>query len=379
MRPRFVLIGLFLTIFMLALTGRIQGFEADQAIHIRLDGLVDPSSAPIATQDNATYVMTDNVYTTVSIERDNVVFNGANHSVLGSSAFGTNGIELNGRTNVTIMNTSVGEFWEGIYISSSSDINVSGNFVTDHYDGIVVMSSTGCTVTGNNVTLNYDDAIYFENCTNLTASGNQIRGSDLTNHDYGATVYLSSSGTIRGNRIFDIEFGIGIQNSEKIEVSENDVSTVNQYALWLASSSNITLWENNVINNSIGVWLSSSPNNLFYRNNFVNNSVQVEAGGTVNDWNGTYSRAGNYWSDYSNKDFCGGQSQNQTGSDGIGDKPYVIDQKNQDNYPLMQPIPEYSSIMIAAVFMMSTALIVFCRRSIQDIRKTRSNAEDTWS
>ncbi len=32
-----------------------------------------------------------------------------------------------------------------------------------------------------------------------------------------------------------------------------------------------------------------------------------------------------------------GQYQNETGSDGIGDTPYVIDANNQDNHPLMRP------------------------------------------
>ncbi len=216
MRHRFALIGFFLVIlFMLTLTSRMQSFGVDQAIHIRSDGFVDPSTAPIATADNVTYVMTDDVYTTVSIERDNIVFNGANHSVQGSSAFGTNGIELSGRTNVTIMNVGVVEFWQGIYISESSRINVSENFVTNHYNGIMIMSSSNCWIVGNNVTLNYNDAIYFENCTNPTVLGNQVRGSDLTDHDYGITLYLSSNSTISGNRIWDIEFGIGIQNSVK--------------------------------------------------------------------------------------------------------------------------------------------------------------------
>jgi len=32
-----------------------------------------------------------------------------------------------------------------------------------------------------------------------------------------------------------------------------------------------------------------------------------------------------------------GPNQDQPGSDGIGDTPYVINEFNQDNYPLMEP------------------------------------------
>jgi hypothetical protein len=51
------------------------------------------------------------------------------------------------------------------------------------------------------------------------------------------------------------------------------------------------------------------------------------------------STLGNYWDDYS------GLDDNQ---DGIGDTPYIIDENNKDNYPLMNPIeldviPEFPS------------------------------------
>ncbi|MGD8544675.1 MAG: hypothetical protein PVH12_00745 [Candidatus Bathyarchaeota archaeon] len=39
-------------------------------------------------------------------------------------------------------------------------------------------------------------------------------------------------------------------------------------------------------------------------------------------------REGNYWSDYNGSDIDG---------DGIGDSPYIINENNTDNYPLMEP------------------------------------------
>ena len=45
----------------------------------------------------------------------------------------------------------------------------------------------------------------------------------------------------------------------------------------------------------------------------------------------------NYWKDYTGTDFYSGPYQNETGSDGIGDTPYVIDENNTDHYPLMSP------------------------------------------
>jgi hypothetical protein len=69
----------------------------------------------------------------------------------------------------------------------------------------------------------------------------------------------------------------------------------------------------------------------FYHNNFVSNNHQV----ATDDLYDIYGKdsfdngeKGNYWSDYTGKDVDG---------DGIGDTPYVIDDKRQDRYPLMAP------------------------------------------
>jgi len=56
-----------------------------------------------------------------------------------------------------------------------------------------------------------------------------------------------------------------------------------------------------------------------------------------NIWDNGYPSGGNYWSNYNGTDLYSGPCQNVTGSDGIGDTPYVIDANNQDNYPLMKP------------------------------------------
>jgi len=58
---------------------------------------------------------------------------------------------------------------------------------------------------------------------------------------------------------------------------------------------------------------------------------------SINIWDDGYPSGGNYWSDYTGVDLKSGPSQDQPGSDGIGDTAYVIDANNQDNYPLIYP------------------------------------------
>jgi PKD repeat protein len=57
----------------------------------------------------------------------------------------------------------------------------------------------------------------------------------------------------------------------------------------------------------------------------------------VNVWDDGYPSGGNYWSGYAGVDLYSGPYQNQTGSDGIGDTPYVVGVNNQDHYPLTIP------------------------------------------
>jgi parallel beta-helix repeat protein len=106
------------------------------------------------------------------------------------------------------------------------------------------------------------------------------------------------------------------------------------------SSSNV-IYGNNITNSArYGVWLNYSSNDLIYHNNFMNNTNRVFNGEiSVNVWDGGYPSGGNYWSDYAGADLYHGPYQNETGSDGVGDKPCVIDPNNRDNYPLMKPYP----------------------------------------
>lgn len=67
----------------------------------------------------------------------------------------------------------------------------------------------------------------------------------------------------------------------------------------------------------------------------LNNTNQVRIFYSMNVWDYGYPSGGNYWSDYNGTDLFSGKSQNETGSDGIGDAPYFIDADNTDRYPLM--------------------------------------------
>jgi parallel beta-helix repeat protein len=76
-----------------------------------------------------------------------------------------------------------------------------------------------------------------------------------------------------------------------------------------------------------------------YHNDFINNTSQVSIirAGCTHVWDDSYPSGGNSWSDYTSTDIYSGPDQDQPGSDGIGDTPYIIDANNKDNYPLIRP------------------------------------------
>ena len=93
---------------------------------------------------------------------------------------------------------------------------------------------------------------------------------------------------------------------------------------------NILYWNTN------GVWLAGSSNITLFGNNFLQNGFPQysDDNPTANHWDGGYPVGGNYWSDNTGAvDNCSGPSQNICPDpDGISDSNY-----GYDRYPLMKP------------------------------------------
>ena len=115
------------------------------------------------------------------------------------------------------------------------------------------------------------------------------------------------------------------------------------YAIVFENSSNTTVRENRILNNTYGIYIPvGSKENCFYHNEFSNTHNAEDIDGE-NQWDyGYYNDAcpcgGNWWSDYQSADDYFGPNQNILGSDGIGDTSYMISSRNNvDRYPLMEP------------------------------------------
>jgi nitrous oxidase accessory protein len=235
--------------------------------------------------------------------------------------------------------------FDGIIIADSSYNNILRNTITGTYfSGIVLSNSVGNNLTGNHVKSDYVGVgVSFSN--NNTIASNKISGNR-----YGIAQDSSSHNTIASNIIRDSATGIQINSSSCFNLVENNTITDSRYCgveihynanhnkilgnnitdnkhgLELKLSSNNTLRYNNVTgNNGAGIILVESSNNLIYQNNFVNNSFHVSNDGSINTWD--TNNKGNYWDNYTGTD---------SDSNGLGESPYLIDETNKDNYPLIE-------------------------------------------
>jgi parallel beta-helix repeat protein len=228
-------------------------------------------------------------------------------------------LQLVGENKSTTIIDGLGS-WVCVYVQSTNNVNITGFTIQNGY-GIYLWDSENVTVSGNIVSDNGQGIVIGESANN-TVSKNII--------------------TLNG------AISIFLTGSNSNEISKNIVTLNNGDAIWLDNSNGNTIVENNVSRNGLGTlpgyhaWgirLDWSNSNIIYHNNIIDNYEQAFTwGGSANNsWDDGYPSGGNYWSDYTGTDLFGGPYQNVTGSDGVGDTPYVIDANNTDHYPLMQP------------------------------------------
>ncbi len=188
-------------------------------------------------------------------------------------------------------------------------------------EAVQLIYTTSSTITNNIVGLSLyysSNNIIFRN--NFTHSGHGIYLSGSSNN-------IISENDITANSMFGILLWVSSNNS----VTGNNIAGNGYDGIYLYSCSNNTVAGNNLANNRGGIRFLWASNNHIYHNNFMNNTYPVHTSSSVNTWDNGFE--GNYWSDYEERY---PDVQELDGS-GIWDTPYVIDENNQDNYPLMNP------------------------------------------
>jgi len=311
-----------ITFLVLALTYSLSGaFQvkiagASGTIYIRATGEVEGTDK--IERDGDLYTFTDNINDSIVVERDNIVVDGAGYKVQGSGS--GKGIYLSYRSNVTIKNTNINNFDNGIVIEDSFQINVSGNNVTNNWFGIMLSSSLNNTLVGNVISDNgynfgvsgagswdneflcqfihrvdisnlvegkpiyywvneKDKAVPLDagyvalvNCTRIT-----VQNLNLTKNWQGILLHSTSNSTITRNNITtNYGHGVEFQHCSNISVIGNDIMANNGHGIDLSWSFNNALSGNKIANNhAAGIHLSGPSNN----NSIIGNTMSVNADG----------------------------------------------------------------------------------------------------
>jgi len=226
----------------------------------------------------------------------------------------------------------------GVLVESSPNITISENHITSNEVGINLWESSNNSISRNCVTNSSSDGLYFDSSSDNIISRNQITDNAWNgiHLKYNSNYNRINGNTISNNRLN----GVSVEaDSNDNEITNNEIVNNEEDGIDLVDSSRNKIRSNNVTDNFTGIYINTgnSTFNVIYHNNFINNMYQATCYALNTTWHNGYPSGGNYWSDYTIVDSLGGPYQNETGGDGIGDTPYIIDEKNKDNYPLVEP------------------------------------------
>ena len=412
-RFAFVLVLLLFLSIVLVSFPQIETVKAEGTIYIRADGSVEGTDKIQRNENVYTFLGNISVEGTqvdgIIVERDNIVIDGAGYTLqyVGNLSYlfrGINGINLTARNGVTIKNMRIIDFVFNVQLYKSSNNTILSNYVSTSELGIALSDAHNNSISQNEI-VSYGENMFsmlnasspsmqLVNSSSNTILGNYVytkeiginllesHNNSITKNDlvsngegigfafYRFSINNTNSGdsltnTISGNNIIEQNIGIKSLTGSKNIVSGNNITNCKTYGIFLENYQQINIVGNNFENNTVGIFLGDkASNNTIHHNNFINNQKDVtDVRSTIpflpspkNIWD-TGSR-GNYWSSYNGTDNDG---------DGIGDTPYVINDVNQDNYPLMNPVdmeefiipefPSWTPLLITLVAVVVVAVV----------------------
>ena len=248
-------------------------------------------------------------------------------------------------TNIEIANNNIFTNNDyGIYLYESMLNNIINNTVSDHnyslyfYDvGIYLYESEHNNISDNNITNNYRGiSLYWY------SDSNNIINNNILNNEQGTHFTVAFYNNLKNNHVIDNGIGIYMDGAEKNNISHNIITSNNICGIRIFFADENEVNHNYISYNGFGIYIGISWSNKIYHNNFIDNTNQSFDDEDHNYWDNGYPSGGNYWSDYVGVDNFKGPDQDIPGRDGIGDSNYSIDSDSIDNYPLMEPIENYT-------------------------------------
>jgi parallel beta-helix repeat protein len=273
--------------------------KAETNIYIKADGSVKGTDK--IQRDGNVYTLTGNIDVYkgsvpfgagINVQRDNVVVDGAGYSIQ-AWEYVYSGIDLAGRSNVTIKNMQIRGFNNGFYLDESSGNTISGNGISGldnngYLTGFWVWNSSNNNIIGNKISDHNEYGIIFQ-----FSNSNIVSDNNITNNNCGIYFEHSSNNVLRNNRLN--------ANNETIHLTfhvlsdvVNDIDTsntvdgkpvycwVNQQNkevptdagfVGLISCTNITVQNLDITNSPQGILLVSTTDSIIAHNNIENHGT----------------------------------------------------------------------------------------------------------
>lgn len=372
-RLKQLLFSVTLSLLVFSLTvGVVKANET--TTYIRADGSIEGTDKIL--REGNVYTFTDDIEGLIVVEKDDIVIDGSGFTLQGNGYNDEKGINVSFRNNVTVCNVEVTGYRECIFLENTTNSKIIQNKLSTYIweDGIRLNNSSNNLISNNNITSyavlpnsqpvgiwlqdSLTNTVSFNNITGAWISLSVGSGSDYNivqgnNITLGQTAIhvVGDSNQIFENNIFGtveaISSGVTANNGVGIKLSGSVSADYN------------TIYRNNVFDNGVAVQIKAASHNIFYQNNFFDNTVHVEIEdvfvNTNNTW--SYNNQGNYWDDYTSTDSDGNK---------VGDSPYIINENNQDNNPLMEPvvIPEFPCWIILPMFLTATLVVVAFKKRV---------------
>jgi len=333
-----------------------------------------PQGIAIRSSSNYNQITGNNIIDFNELNETNVMSSGSitlfsceGNTVSSNTIVNSGGIFLDTSSNNVLRNNAVSGTGIGFEVSGSPQPKLS-SFINDIDDSNTINGKkVYYLINKSDLSINpstYPNIGYLAlvNCTRMIVENthfntqgillawttdSQITNNDISNN-YGDGVilnYASNNKITKNNINANSGAGIRLSHSNHNHVSGNHI-TRNQMGIYLLLSASNTITENNIADQDIGINFYTSSSNLIYHNNFVNNTKQVDDASwghpqfpgvplpSENIWDNDYPIGGNYWSNYTN---LYPDAEELDGS-GIWETPYIIDENNQDRYPLLNPV-----------------------------------------
>ena len=212
-----------------------------------------PTDGTIGTWDPVyrIYTLTKDVSGNIVIGQDNLTLDGNGHTVTGSGS--GRGVELSGRTGVTIQNVTVEQFEYGIYLDDSSGNSLIGNIASNNNKTGIRLNnhSEDNFLDGNQADTNNERGIVIYNSNFNTLRNNTMSGNP---HNFRAHVRMrqdiDTTNLVDGRPIYYILDAVGTTYD----------SSTNAGTFYAVYCEGITIKDLTLSNNSVGVTLWNTDN-----------------------------------------------------------------------------------------------------------------------